>query len=151
MIRLCRDCRWIGRRPQGFGTLARCLHPSSERHELSCLIAPSRERWANSDDLCGELGRHWEPRDRGEPVSAAGIEPPRGRGGGRAGVRPSGSARRGAPSVVGKYTVENLLPALRLAVSQRRKLLKLVSDNGGAIYTVARIVGILCERVVFPG
>ena len=84
MIRLCRDCRWIGPIPRGFDGLARCRHPTSERHELSCLIARSRERWANSADLCGELGRHWEPRDRGEPVSAAGSEPPRGRGGAEA-------------------------------------------------------------------
>jgi hypothetical protein len=48
--------------------LARCLHPTSRRHELSCLIARSRTVWGKSRDICGEHGRHWEPRDRGESV-----------------------------------------------------------------------------------
>jgi hypothetical protein len=31
------------------------------------------------------------------------------------------------------YTVERLLPALQLAVKHRRQMLKLISDNAGAI------------------
>ncbi len=50
----------------------------------------------------------------------------------------------------GTYTVEKLLPALRLAVAHRRQILDLISDNGGAIYTVTRILGILCDRACFP-
>ena len=44
VTRLCQDCRWLG--PlliRGIDAqLARCLHPTSQRHELSCLIARSR-------------------------------------------------------------------------------------------------------------
>ena len=77
-LRHCKDCRWLG--PlliRGIDAqLARCLHPTSRRHELSCLIARSRTVWGKSKDICGERGRHWEPRDRGESVEAA-VDGPR--------------------------------------------------------------------------
>jgi hypothetical protein len=61
------------------------------------------------------------------------------------------SARTAQPDATGgAYTVEKLLPALRLAAAHRREMLALISDNGGAIYTVTRILGILCERACFP-
>ncbi len=47
----------------------------------------------------------------------------------------------------GIYTLEKMLPALRLAAKQRRQMLKLLPDNGGAIATVTRIPEILCFRV----
>jgi hypothetical protein len=79
VTRHCRDCRWLG--PlliRGIdAALARCLHPTSRRHELSCLTARSRTGWGKSKDICGELGRHWETRDPGEPVDAP-VDGPRG-------------------------------------------------------------------------
>jgi hypothetical protein len=81
----CANCRWVGAAHGGLDArLARCLHPTSRRHELSCLIARSRTVWGGSKDICGELGRHWEPRDRGEAVEAPVGEPPRGRDGAEA-------------------------------------------------------------------
>jgi hypothetical protein len=76
-LRHCAVCRWVGATRRGLDArLARCLHQTSLRHELSCLIARSRTVWGTSEDICGELGRHWEPRDRGESVEAA-VDNPR--------------------------------------------------------------------------
>jgi hypothetical protein len=77
MIPHCATCRWVGATRDGldFG-LSCCLHPTSLRHELSCLIARSRIAWERSEDICGELGRHWQPRDRGESVEAP-VDGPR--------------------------------------------------------------------------
>jgi len=84
-LKHCAVCRWVGATRGGLDArLARRLHPTSTRHELSCLIARSRMVWGKSRDICGEHGRHWEPRDRGEPVEAVVGEPPRGRGGAEA-------------------------------------------------------------------
>jgi len=49
-----------------------------------------------------------------------------------------------------KYTVENLLPALRLAVKHRQQMLRHISDNTGAIHSVARILEFMCIRICFP-
>src|SRR5271165_5861252 len=95
MARLCQDCRWIGRTYGVDGRLARCLHPTSTRHELSCLIARNRTVWGTSEDICGELGRHWQPRDPREPVEAAVDGPRPGRDGAEAEPRDQGT---GAPA-----------------------------------------------------
>jgi hypothetical protein len=100
MTRLCQDCRWIGPTHRGFDArFARCLHPTSvwleppdpDRRskpiQLSCLFARSRTVSSAVGDLCGELGRHWEPRDPGESVEAAVDGPRPGRDG--AGAEPA--------------------------------------------------------------
>ena len=50
-----------------------------------------------------------------------------------------------------KYTIENLLPSLKLFVSARREVLNPgFTDNGGAIHSVERIVDILSVNIVYP-
>ena len=87
-------------------------------------------------------------RDLGRlPAVRPGVQPPTARE--RAARAPSEPLRK--PGGRGSFTVERLLPALRLAVKHRRETLNLIHDNGGAIYTVVRISAVLCERVSFPG
>ena len=51
----------------------------------------------------------------------------------------------------GKYHVGNLLPALRLFVNTRERALAVgLTDNGGAIHSIERILDILCQRVAYP-
>jgi hypothetical protein len=77
MIPHCAVCRWVGAAHHGLDSrLARCLHPTSLRHELSCLIARSRTGWGGSEDICGPNGQHWQPRDPGESVEAP-VDSPR--------------------------------------------------------------------------
>jgi hypothetical protein len=49
-----------------------------------------------------------------------------------------------------KYTVDNLLPALRLAVRHRREMLAYVPDNGGAILPLEKIADRLSVLVRYP-
>lgn len=54
-------------------------------------------------------------------------------------------------SETGKYSVSNLLPALRLFVEARNQAIAAgFTDNGGAIHSVERILDILCQRVMYP-
>ena len=86
-------------------------------------------------------------RDLGRlPAVRPGVQPPTARE--RAARAPSEPLRK--PGGRGSFTVERLLPALRLAVKHRREMLNLIHDNGGAIYTVVRISAVLCERGRFP-
>jgi hypothetical protein len=51
----------------------------------------------------------------------------------------------------GTYTVENLLPVLRLFIRARNEAKSLnFPDNGGAIHSVERILDILCQRISYP-
>lgn len=51
-----------------------------------------------------------------------------------------------------KYTPENLIPALRHFVEARDAALKLgLTDNGGAIHSVTRIVELLSLAICYPG
>lgn len=50
-----------------------------------------------------------------------------------------------------KYTVENLIPALRIFVKARQEALNNnFTDNGGAIHSIQRIVDILSMSIVYP-
>ena len=81
----CATCRWVGAPRSGFDSrFSRCLHQTSLWHQLSCLLARSGAIWGESTDICGELGRHWEPRDSGEPVEAEVDSPRPGRDGAEA-------------------------------------------------------------------
>ena len=86
VTRLCQDCRWLG--PlliRGIDAqLARCLHPTSQRHELSCLIARSRTVWGKAGISAASSADTGSRRDRGESVEAPVGGPPRGRGGAEA-------------------------------------------------------------------
>ncbi|CRY84126.1 hypothetical protein [Yersinia intermedia] len=51
-----------------------------------------------------------------------------------------------------KYTEENLLPALRLFIKVRHEAIALgLTDNGGAIHSVERILDLLSQRIKYPG
>ena len=51
----------------------------------------------------------------------------------------------------GKYTADNLVPALRLFVEARNRAISAgFTDNGGAIHSVERILDILSFRVRYP-
>ena len=51
-----------------------------------------------------------------------------------------------------KYTTDNLLPALRHFIHARAVALSLdlITDNGGAIHSIERILNILSMRVCYP-
>jgi hypothetical protein len=51
-----------------------------------------------------------------------------------------------------KYTVESLLPALRYFAAARNRAVaeELITDNGGAIHSVERVLDILSLRVCYP-
>lgn len=52
----------------------------------------------------------------------------------------------------GKYTAENMLPALRHFIDARANALSngIITDNGGAIHSIERILDILSVRVCYP-
>ena len=52
----------------------------------------------------------------------------------------------------GKYTADNMLPALRHFIEARAKALShgYITDNGGAIHSVERILNIFSLRLCYP-
>ncbi len=52
----------------------------------------------------------------------------------------------------GKYSAESLIPMFRMAAELRNKMAEAgFTDNGGAIHSAERILGILGERLKYPG
>ena len=52
----------------------------------------------------------------------------------------------------GKYTADNMLPALRHFIEARSIALcqGIITDNGGAIHSIERILDILSVRICYP-
>ncbi len=74
-IRLCRDCRWMGR-PGNVAIVLRiqqCQHPSSRVAERLDLVSGltiegyqmycGTARGSRSRELCGPEGRYWETKE----------------------------------------------------------------------------------------